>query len=116
MLVFVALYGILGDCQGGQRRTNFYKKTCLAEEIVRNVTWNHVTTNQILPAKLLRLHFHDCFVRVLELSCAYFYTMIQTVEINLQCVHDFQGCDGSVLLNSIANNTADRRRMCFRCY
>ena len=67
LVVFVVLSGIIGECQGGQLRKKFYKRTCpLAEKIVRNVTWNHVSNNKHLPAKLLRMHFHDCFVRVLE--------------------------------------------------
>nr|GMD20005.1 peroxidase 3-like [Ipomoea batatas] len=30
----------------------------------RSITWQHTSSNPQLPAKLLRLHFHDCFVRV----------------------------------------------------
>ncbi|KAL4202558.1 hypothetical protein AMTRI_Chr02g221670 [Amborella trichopoda] len=79
MLVF----GV-GVCSGGSLRKNFYKKTCpKAEETVRNFIWGQLSNgnNSALPAKLLRLHFHDCFVR---------------------------GCDASILLNSTSNSTAEK--------
>ncbi|KAI3469457.1 hypothetical protein Pfo_026120 [Paulownia fortunei] len=72
----------LGFCNGGELRKNFYRTDCpQAEQIVKNITWKHVATNAALPAKFLRMHFHDCFVR---------------------------GCDGSVLIDSTANNTAEK--------
>lgn len=44
---------------------NFYGENCpRAEEIVQTVTERHVSSNPDLPAKLLRVLFHDCFVRV----------------------------------------------------
>ncbi|KAL6208266.1 hypothetical protein ACLB2K_019217 [Fragaria x ananassa] len=82
LLVCILVCINLGGCLGGSLRKNFYKQTCpRAEQIVKDATWNHVSANPNLPAKLLRMHFHDCFVR---------------------------GCDASVLLSSTANNTAER--------
>lgn len=53
---------------------NFYQKSCPnVDSIVRSVTWQMVAANPALPARLLRLHFHDCFV---------------------------QGCDASILLDN----------------
>ncbi|PON59842.1 Peroxidase [Parasponia andersonii] len=80
--VFVVQVSLLGCSQGGSLEKNFYKDTCRrAEDIVKEETEKHVASNPTVPAKLLRLHFHDCFVR---------------------------GCDGSVLLNSTATNTAEK--------
>ncbi|XP_047328829.1 peroxidase 27-like [Impatiens glandulifera] len=81
LMVCLVVACFLGTTQGGDLRKNFYKKTCpLAEEIIRNATWKQTSTNSNLPAKLLRMHFHDCFVR---------------------------GCDGSILLDS-PNQTAEK--------
>ncbi|ESW16569.1 hypothetical protein PHAVU_007G167200 [Phaseolus vulgaris] len=80
ILLCVVLF--LGVCQGGSLTKNFYRNSCpQAEDIIKSQTQQHVSANPNLPAKLIRLHFHDCFVR---------------------------GCDGSVLLSSTANNTAER--------
>ncbi|KAJ9696358.1 hypothetical protein PVL29_008534 [Vitis rotundifolia] len=82
LLVSMVVLGVLGVCQGGSLRKRYYRRACPhAEEIVQKVTWSHVSSNPVLPAKFIRMHFHDCFVR---------------------------GCDGSVLLNSTKNSTAEK--------
>ncbi|KAJ8624775.1 hypothetical protein MRB53_033305 [Persea americana] len=61
---------------------NYYDKTCpQAEAIITNVVKKAVMADKKVPAALLRMHFHDCFIR---------------------------GCDGSVLLNSVGQNTAEK--------
>ncbi|KAF4389006.1 hypothetical protein F8388_026735 [Cannabis sativa] len=78
ILLFVVLISFLEGSQCGNLSKNFYKKTCKdAETIIKQTTEKHVASNPAVPARLLRMHFHDCFVR---------------------------GCDGSVLLNSTNNN------------
>ncbi|CAO2180305.1 unnamed protein product, partial [Urochloa humidicola] len=48
---------------------NFYQKSCPnVDSIVRSVTWAQVAANPALPARLLRLHFHDCFVKGCDAS------------------------------------------------
>ncbi|XP_060211477.1 peroxidase 27-like [Lycium barbarum] len=60
----------------------FYKKICPnVEAIVKEITVNYISSAPTLTAPLLRMHFHDCFVR---------------------------GYDGSVLLNSTNGNQAEK--------
>ncbi|KAJ9154432.1 hypothetical protein P3X46_027765 [Hevea brasiliensis] len=81
-LITIALAFEIGVCHGGKLRKNFYKDTCpQAENTVRSIIWKRVASNSTLPAKFLRMHFHDCFVR---------------------------GCDASILLDSTPNNTAEK--------
>lgn len=50
---------------------NFYSKSCPnAENIVRQIVQQRVKADRTIPAALLRMHFHDCFVRV-SLSLIY---------------------------------------------
>ncbi|TXG55340.1 hypothetical protein EZV62_020596 [Acer yangbiense] len=63
-------------------KLGFYAKTCPSmEAIVSKVTYQYISQTPSLAASLLRMHFHDCFVR---------------------------GCDGSVLLKSRNNLPAER--------
>jgi hypothetical protein len=44
---------------------NFYAQSCPSvDSVVRSITWQQVAGNPALAGKLLRLHFHDCFVNV----------------------------------------------------
>lgn len=68
-LVIVVTFTSSVKGQVGGLERDFYKKTCpKAEQIVRNITWTHVANNSKLPAKLLRMFFHDCFVEVRTLT------------------------------------------------
>ncbi|CAL9169071.1 unnamed protein product [Musa hybrid cultivar] len=82
LLACVVLLGLSSGGQADELKKHFYKKLCpQAEEMVQDLVWASVESNSTLPAKLLRLFFHDCFVR---------------------------GCDASVLLDSTANITAEK--------
>ncbi|KAK6924532.1 hem peroxidase [Dillenia turbinata] len=61
---------------------NYYDKTCPdAESAITDAVRKAIGSDKTVPAALLRMHFHDCFIR---------------------------GCDGSVLLNSGNNNKAEK--------
>ncbi|XP_077231317.1 peroxidase 64-like [Tasmannia lanceolata] len=61
---------------------NYYDQTCpKAESTITNVVKQAMMADKTVSAALLRMHFHDCFIR---------------------------GCDASVLLNSVGKNTAEK--------
>ncbi|CAL9074756.1 unnamed protein product [Musa acuminata var. zebrina] len=67
---------------GDALSVGYYTETCpQAEAAVMEAVKRATANDNTVPAALLRMHFHDCFVR---------------------------GCDASVLLNSKGNNTAEK--------
>nr|GEU36479.1 peroxidase 64-like [Tanacetum cinerariifolium] len=67
---------------GTSLSSNYYKKTCPnAESIIKKAVIDATKNDKTAPAGLIRMHFHDCFIR---------------------------GCDGSVLINSKGKNTAEK--------
>ncbi|XP_031254547.1 peroxidase 27-like [Pistacia vera] len=82
LLQLIHLLLVINLSNGQGLKLGFYQKTCpAAESIVKEVTHQHISLAPTIAAPLLRMHFHDCFVR---------------------------GCDGSVLLNSTKNNQAEK--------
>ncbi|WOG98806.1 hypothetical protein DCAR_0418151 [Daucus carota subsp. sativus] len=79
-ILFVCAVLNLADAQG--LKVGYYEKTCPSvEKIVKQATAKFISRAPTLAAPLLRMHFHDCFVR---------------------------GCDGSILLNSTKDNLAEK--------
>ncbi|RZC91129.1 hypothetical protein C5167_027195, partial [Papaver somniferum] len=77
-LVIFMVFGLLGSAYA-QLKMGFYTQSCpKAEKIIQDYVQNRAP---VAAAALLRMHFHDCFVR---------------------------GCDASVLLNSTSNNQAEK--------
>ncbi|XP_056687541.1 peroxidase 44-like [Spinacia oleracea] len=63
-------------------QVGFYAKSCPnAENIIRQVVQQRFKIDRSVPAALLRMHFHDCFVR---------------------------GCDASILIDSTTKNQAEK--------
>ncbi|VAI14431.1 hypothetical protein VPH35_081989 [Triticum aestivum] len=84
LLLLVVLAGALaGGGEAALLKAHFYRPSCpAAEAVVRDIVVARVAADPAaLPARLLRLFFHDCFVR---------------------------GCDASVLIDSMAGNTAEK--------
>ncbi|MCL7037027.1 hypothetical protein MKW94_004657 [Papaver nudicaule] len=74
-LTLFVLIGTLNVCDGqrlnGLKMRNFYRKSCRkvnVEKTVQDITWKNVAANPSLGAKLLRVHYHDCFVRGCDAS------------------------------------------------
>nr|CAB3467898.1 unnamed protein product [Digitaria exilis] len=83
VLLPIALLLLAGSSlAAAQLQVGYYSKTCPnVEAIVRDEMKKIISAAPSLAGPLLRLHFHDCFVR---------------------------GCDASVLLNSTEDNLAER--------
>ena len=66
-LIFFVL-AILGSVQG-QLKMGFYSRSCpKAEKIIQDYVNQHIPRVPSLGAALIRMHFHDCFVRVSIIS------------------------------------------------
>lgn len=106
---------VLATGAHGQLRMGFYAKSCPGvETMVGDFVRQHVRRVPTVAAALLRLHFHDCFVRVrcihglieFHMCCIAFVST--TTDRCASISIDFQGCDASILLNSTGGNAAEK--------
>ncbi|KAJ6294741.1 hypothetical protein OIU76_022759 [Salix suchowensis] len=82
LVCWVVVFLVCFQSVHSQLAVGFYTSSCkMAEFIVKTEVRNGFIKNKGVAAGLVRMHFHDCFVR---------------------------GCDASVLLDSTASNTAEK--------
>ena len=66
-LLLIAMAAALAQGQG--TRVGFYSYTCpYVESIVKETVTAHFNSNPTIAPGLLRMHFHDCFVRGCDAS------------------------------------------------
>lgn len=64
-LQFLLLVFVSDSTNAQYLRQGFYENTCPdAESIIWKTTQQYISRAPTLAAALLRMHFHDCFVRV----------------------------------------------------
>jgi len=65
MNIILVLFCIIVPLAFGELKVGFYDSSCpKAESIVKKVVQNRFNRDNTITAALLRLHFHDCAVRV----------------------------------------------------
>lgn len=75
-LIFLGVLAFLGTVQG-QLQLGFYEETCpKAEEIVQDYVKKHIPNAPSLAPQFLRMHFHDCFVRVSIYSLLFLFDTV----------------------------------------
>jgi peroxidase len=92
----------------GQLRMGFYGQSCPGvEQMVGDYVRQHVRRVPTIAAALLRMRFHDCFVRVRSRSSTdeLHFVVALTGRVRVRFV---QGCDASILLNSTGGNVAEK--------
>lgn len=85
---------------GQSLKVGYYQETCPdLEPLVKEIVDQVISISPTLAPPLLRMHFHDCFVRVRYQNLCFHVT--GSVSIIFLLIY-MQGCDGSVLLESPA--------------
>lgn len=85
-IVLLAVLAFLGSSHA-DLVMNFYAKSCpKAEEIVLDYVKLHIPNTPSLAAALIRMHFHDCFVRVSILISSSSITCFESLDDQEFCI------------------------------
>jgi peroxidase len=64
ILILILFFSLVST--GNSLSYNYYEKTCPDVEFIVAKTVKAATaSDKTVPAALLRMHFHDCFIRVM---------------------------------------------------
>jgi hypothetical protein len=94
----VAMIVLVSSATGahGQLRMGFYAQSCPGvEQMVGDYVRQHVRRVPTIAAALLRLHFHECFVRVRSRSSTDELHFVVALTDPVR-VRFLQGCDASI--------------------
>ncbi|CAA2999426.1 peroxidase 64-like [Olea europaea subsp. europaea] len=106
-LLFCSAIFFSSFSQGNALSLNYYTKTCPdVEYVIAQVVREATMKDKTVPAALLRMHFHDCFIRVIKYFHLIYGFFLFFFWANLFDL--LKGCDGSVLLNSKGGNKAEK--------
>lgn len=124
LLFIIALVAFAPLCfshntNGGYLYPQFYDRTCpQAQEIVKSIVAKAVAKEPRMAASLLRLHFHDCFVKVYTYIYIYIYIHFNifltttwsssSSSSSTGCLFCLKGCDASILLDSAGGLTSEK--------
>lgn len=99
-VVILIFLGLIISCAKADLQMNFYAKNCpKAEKIVQDYVQKHIPNAPSLAAALIRMHFHDCFVRGCDASVLLNFTsssgnQTEKVAVPNQTVRGFGFIDG----------------------
>lgn len=90
----------------GQLSMNYYASTCpQAEAIVTTTIQSASVVDPVIPAKILRLFFHDCFVQVFE----FLHSLTSSMMSFSICTYSWEQGNSVVVLNGKLQVSCDRR-------
>ena len=76
LLMLASVHGYPPSAAGSALSSAFYDASCPgAHDVVRRVIQDARVSDPRIPASLIRLHFHDCFVNVSTNSSAHVCSM-----------------------------------------